>query len=755
MSASPDHGHGTGFFGTIVRGIIGRPSAEDRFGVTARTGVMDRVGAMVRTGTPGRTGVMDRVGAAGRTRHIAVRLICGLAPVALSSVAQAGPTRDEEPRFWPDVVDTLEVVRSLVSARELLEDSPGFSTWIQLGPAVPASRDLADLIDEVEGVHVNSYGGIGAFSTASIRGSSASQVQVVLDGVPLTSARDGFTNLGLIPLQVLDHAIVHRGAQTLSLAGPPTAGVIQLFSPRASTTPLRLGFSLGSFDTRTTFGQWGTSKGPWGLLLTGQRRSTDGDFAYLDRKGTPANTDDDEVTTRSNNDHIDESFLWKTSYAPNRSVSLAYTGQRTDRDGGVPGTETIQTETTRYRSTRDRHQISIDARTAIPTLSPAWGRLSGSVQFFRDDTSDHFSNLDGEVGLGLADTESDLEKTGWETRIALPLVPAGVRIEAVHARDTETWTPYDRLHDIREYGRERSSRTTITSGRWTGLDDHITFDASYRWDRATDNYDGPTVFGRPPAAGPERTQRFEAPTFGFRLGLGHGLSLQGNRGRFLRWPTFPELFGQNGVQDGNPKLEPESGLQWDLGLGARGDHVGAVVAYFESVTDDEILLLQNSQRTVKAQNVDRTWARGVESSLETTASLPNEMTVRLSTNVTWQEAIDRGTGRAYRGKAVPYLPSVEGHGAVSLDAASWSAEYGITTRSDVYRDRYNSEEKQSPGHTLHRVSLQKGLFRGRAGLRFEVENLFDHRSQDVEGYPLPGRVYFLELSLEPFGSSKP
>ena len=113
-----------------------------------------------------------------------------------------------EPTFWPDVVDTLDIVRSGVSPRELLDASPGFSSWIELGTAVPASHDLADLVARVEGVHVNSYGGLGAFSTATIRGSSSSQVQVVLDGVPLTSARDGMTNLGLIPLQVLDHARV-------------------------------------------------------------------------------------------------------------------------------------------------------------------------------------------------------------------------------------------------------------------------------------------------------------------------------------------------------------------------------------------------------------------------------------------------------------------------------------------------------------------------------------------------------------------
>ena len=659
-----------------------------------------------------------------------------------------------EPTFWPDVVDTLDIVRSGVSPRELLDASPGFSSWIELGTAVPASHDLADLVARVEGVHVNSYGGLGAFSTATIRGSSSSQVQVVLDGVPLTSARDGMTNLELIPLQVLDHAIVRRGAQTLSLAGPPAAGVIELFSPPAASTPLRLGISVGSFDTRSTFGHWGTSKGPWGLLLSGQRRSTEGDFSYLDRNGTDANHEDDEITTRSNNDHLDESVLWKTTFAPVQSVALAYTGQRTERDGGVAGTETIQTETTRYRSVRSRHQLGTDARFGLPALSPRWGKALLSVQAFRDETWDHFSNPAGEVGLGLADTESDLEKFGWEAKAALPFVPAGLRFEAVHARDEETWTPYDRLHDIREYGRKRSSRTTITSGRWTGLGEHVTLDASYRWDRATDNYDGPVVFGRPPEPGPERTQRFEAPTFGLRLGLGSGLSLHANRGKFLRWPTFPELFGQNGVQDGNPKLRPEAGLQWDLGLRLRGDHLRIDAAYFESVTEDEILLLQNSQRTVKAQNVDRTWVHGIESSQEAVLFLPKDLTVTVSTNITWQEALDRGVSRAYRGKEVPYLPTLEGRGSVTVEMAPWSAQYGVTTRSDVYRDRYNSEEKETPGHSVHEAALERVLMRGRATVRAEVQNLFDHRSQDIEGYPLPGRTYFLELTLEPFGPSR-
>ena len=66
-----------------------------------------------------------------------------------------------------------------------------------------SSTTLADLLSSAVGVQVKRYGGLGSFSTVSIRGSTAEQVVVYLDGVPLNQAIGGGADVGRIVVGVL------------------------------------------------------------------------------------------------------------------------------------------------------------------------------------------------------------------------------------------------------------------------------------------------------------------------------------------------------------------------------------------------------------------------------------------------------------------------------------------------------------------------------------------------------------------------
>lgn len=717
--------------------------------------------------------------------------------------------------FWPDVVDTLEVASRRQRLEERLAARSGFSTVLPLGPEVAASRDLSDLLDRVAGVHIHSYGGVGDFSTASIRGSAAAHVQVLLDGVPLASARDGFSNLGLVPVALLDYAIVHQGAQTLHLAGPPAMGVVELQTPAAVATDPLLAFSHGSHGTWGARGHYGVSWKRASLFVAGQQRTTDGDFSYLNRNGTSLNAEDDHEVERQNNDHVDRAILWKNAFRPADDVTLGYTGQFSRREEGVPGTETIQTNTTRYELERTRHQVQLGWFPLVERARRFWGRARFEVTGFRDQSDDRFANPDGEVGLGRVDEEATLLHQGGHLGLEVPARFLGLAFQALHARSEETWRPHDRLRDLTEYERRRTNRTSLLSATWSGFgwrgqggrarrssgrggsehggggpgsgehgsgeygagehggaqrasgvgsDEHARggegaswagafgVEVGYRWDAARDNYTGPTVFGRPPEPQPTHTSRFEAPTLGVRVPLVAGLSLQANRGKYLRRPTFPELFGANGVQDGNPALVDETGLQWDLGLRFRQSRLESNIVYFENVTNDQIVLLQNSQRTVKAHNLARTWARGVTSSGFFSLALPADLGWELEAQWTWQEAEDLGPSPTYRHKEIPYLPENETYARTSLRRGPFRAEYALRARSAVYRDRYNTEEKRAAAQTLHDLGAELDLAGRWATLRCEVQNLDDRQTHDIEGYPLPGRTVHVEVVLRPLAA---
>jgi outer membrane receptor protein involved in Fe transport len=405
----------------------------------------------------------------------------------------------------------------------------------------------------------------------------------------------------------------------------------------------------------------------------------------------------------------------------------------------VPGTETVQTRNVGFATARTRHQVSLDDR--LPLSWPL--HLEAAVR--RERIDDHFDNRDGEVGLARVDTENQTVDTGWRGALSAVIPPLHQEPRVTIDRRTEGWTPYDRLRQSRGFTRAREHQTVSLEDRLTL--GRLIAEASYLKARAVDNYAGSIGWGRPAEASAPRQQSYEGPTFGVRLDCGGGFLVKANRGRLARFPTFPELFGQNGVQEGNPALRPEHGVQWDAGLQFAPSRPFRVeAAYFESLVEDQVVLLQNSQRTVKAMNLERAWVRGVESSGFTRIDLTGKSALEVQGSYTWQEARDVGRSATYRGKELPNLPGREGFGSLRLLNGPWDGRWEVSARSSHYRDRYNSPQKRTPASAVHDASLGRTWRRESFHARFEVHNLFDRRTEDIDGFPLPGRSFLAEIT---------
>ena len=104
---------------------------------------------------------------------------CALA-CAASPSARAGEV--EPPTFEEE-----EVVVRLPRA-EAAADATASVTIVEASRFAGEAKTIAELVTTAPGVAVNQYGGLGQLATVSIRGSTADQVQVFLDGVPLNTA---------------------------------------------------------------------------------------------------------------------------------------------------------------------------------------------------------------------------------------------------------------------------------------------------------------------------------------------------------------------------------------------------------------------------------------------------------------------------------------------------------------------------------------------------------------------------------------
>jgi len=147
-------------------------------------------------------------------------------------------------------------------------------------PSIDASgrRDVGELIAAVPGLVVTRAGGPGQPAHASIRGSSASEVLVVVDGVILNSPLTGVADLSQLTLASIERVTVLEGGQSSRYGGRALAGAIVVETRRARRDA-SFGIDAGSWGERAlsaTLGGGSTASG----LLSAERRSTRDDFPY-------------------------------------------------------------------------------------------------------------------------------------------------------------------------------------------------------------------------------------------------------------------------------------------------------------------------------------------------------------------------------------------------------------------------------------------------------------------------------------------
>ena len=185
-----------------------------------------------------------------------------------------------------------ETVTVSAEADRSVADPTAFATVIRASDYADRITTLPDLLRDAVGVQVKSLG--GDFATVSIRGSSAEQVVVYLDGVPLNRALGGGVNLADIPLVQLDTIEIYRGVTPASLSMASIGGAILLHS--RSPGPGAHGAasaSYGSYSTAQVSGSYarGGANGDWLAAIDGT--TSDGDFTYLDDNATPFDPTDD------------------------------------------------------------------------------------------------------------------------------------------------------------------------------------------------------------------------------------------------------------------------------------------------------------------------------------------------------------------------------------------------------------------------------------------------------------------------------
>ena len=143
-----------------------------------------------------------------------------------SAMVQMEPTSSSPPLKYstPDI--TVEAKRP--TWEDIL--SPGTVTIIRPEEFKGEQKTLPDFLKMVPGVHVREVQGKGQYTTVTVRGSTAAQVGVFVDGVLTNLGGDAAVDISTIPVSNIERIEVYRGYIPARFAGTFIGGVINVVS---------------------------------------------------------------------------------------------------------------------------------------------------------------------------------------------------------------------------------------------------------------------------------------------------------------------------------------------------------------------------------------------------------------------------------------------------------------------------------------------------------------------------------------------
>lgn len=89
-------------------------------------------------------------------------------------------------------------------------------------------KDLPDLLKMSPGVHVREVNGKGQYTVVTVRGSTAAQVGVFVDGVMTNLGGDAAVDISTIPVKNVERIEVYRGYISARFDGTFIGGVINV-----------------------------------------------------------------------------------------------------------------------------------------------------------------------------------------------------------------------------------------------------------------------------------------------------------------------------------------------------------------------------------------------------------------------------------------------------------------------------------------------------------------------------------------------
>ncbi len=600
-------------------------------------------------------------------------------------------------------------------------------------------ENLAEIIEKQAGVQVRQSGGLGSFSTVSLRGASAEQVMVYLDGVLLNDAAGGGVDLSNISLADVESVEIYCGMSPVNFDRASIGGVINIKTIRSAPgfkSSASIGY--GSFNTQKYSGFINHRLRNWDYLISADYLCSDNDFRFKNDNGTPVNPDDDRMENR-NNAQLDQlNLLTRFGLEINSDSRLDFINNFFSKDQGLPSWNNSEETDTEFSTAQN-----------ISTLK--W--VKDDVSSFHLDTctqldylyrAEKYDDSNGHIGLGIQKNKYETRRLSAKTFIEYQT--ANNALQCSLGGQNEIYSSEDLLNHQTTNKSRRFSLTTGFSDTVFLFRHRLQISPGLRFQHVKDESKKAVDDMGNPIELEDRNDNYFMPQMGVKYHFNPAVTLKANIAQYHRIPSFYELFGDRGIFIGNPALKSEKGINADTGFEINKTFDAFLMkkcsgygVLFMSRIDDLISKTYDARGIGKSENISKAEIYGIECNL--TMAL-NEF-ASLTAQYTFQDTKNKSKINAFNRKQLPgkfrhsWLTKAQfNYSGVSL-AIIYVFEDGM------YYDTANLLPAKSKSEINASLSwVWKTMI-----LTFESRNIENNNYEDFNGYPQPGRSYFCSVKF--------
>jgi iron complex outermembrane receptor protein len=565
------------------------------------------------------------------------------------------------------------------------------------------AKDASELVTTTPGAVVQDSGGAGQRKTLSLRGAAPNAVLVLLDGVPLAGPGAAM-DLSRIPTSALERLEVLRGGASARYGPGAMGGVVNLVT-RTPDGRARVfaDVTQGSFVT-TQLSAGGVMQlfgGDGLVLLHGLRSEGTFDFRYDDQPAFPGNAL--TTLTRTNNQALQGGGLARFRKRIG-ATQVDFLGEGTVEGRGLAGP--VQNPSASASQQTGRGTFSARTQTALEsggTLSTlGWARLEDTTlsgTFFGAGTYRQFE--------------------------------ASAGVEAVYAR------LFGGRHGVTALlsgGGDWLREPTNTNPAWgrfaaMAADEVLFFDGAL----AVNGSARVDVAGRFVVVSPKLGAVVELPK---------GFSVRANAGQASRPPGFTELYVVQGTLLPNAELRPERALTADLGAAWTHRRAKLSATGFVSLYEDLISYEYYPPNLARPYNFQAARVAG----LEVEGTVTPWKWLEASASYTFLDTQNLKDDPRYYLKSLPFRPRHRVHGRVSGGVDWLRARAEVLFQSEQFTNR--TETLVLPARALVNVGLTVTPWKDpQVTVSAELKNVLDVQAQDLDGYPLPPRAFFVTVGF--------